>query len=210
MMKFSIVSACNNIRVLCGNLLQSPYINSHDIHIKEGFTKPCIAYNEAINDCSEDIIIFIHQDVYLPESFFGDLTIAIGKLHYSNWGVLGVAGKYKDLLCANVLDRGHMLKTAEQRPTPIDTIDEMILIIKKSSFKKISFDENVPNHHLFGTDICLQASQAGYSNFVIDAYCEHNSLLMGLPDDYFVAEDYIRNKWSCFLPIHTTCSIIRK
>jgi hypothetical protein len=208
-MKFSIVVAASNEATLWSNLLRSPNIWMHDLHIKTGFTKPCVAYNEAIKDCTQDIIIFVHQDVYLPESFFGDLTISIGKLCYANWGVLGVAGKYDEYLSANVLDRGNLLKTQDLKPSVIDTLDELLLVVKKSSFDKISFDENIPNHHLFGTDLCLQTINKFSNNYVIDAYCEHNSSLISLPPCYNVAEQYIKNKWSCFLPIHTTCSIIR-
>jgi hypothetical protein len=208
-MRFSIVTACNNATVLINNLLKSPHIYEHDLHIKFGFKKPCEAYNEAIKNCKEDIIIFVHQDVYLPESFFGDLTIAIGKLFYANWGVLGVAGKQSEYFSANVLDRGRLLKTNDLKPSLVDTLDELLLVVKKSSFNKISFDENIPNHHLFGTDLCLQAIKRDYNNYVIDAYCEHNSLLLSLPDCYHVSEEYIKNKWELYLPIHTTCSIIR-
>jgi hypothetical protein len=207
-MKFSIVVAATNDDVLSANLLRSPYIGMHDLHIKRGYTKPCVAYNEAIKDCSQDVIIFVHQDVYLPESFFGELTISIGKLCYTNWGVLGVAGKFDGYLSANVLDRGHLLRTQDLKPSVVNTLDELLLVVHKSSFEQLKFDENIPNHHLFGTDICLQATKFFSNNYVIDAYCEHNSSLISLPPCYNITEQYIKNKWSDSLPIHTTCSII--
>ena len=207
-MRFSIVIACNDTKVMLDNLLRSPDICNHDLNIKQGFKKPCIAYNEAIKDCKEDIIIFVHQDVYLPETFFGDLTVAIGKLCYANWGVLGVAGKLDELFFANVLDRKRLLKTNEIKPVEVYTLDELLLVIKKEKFKQLQFDEDIPNHHLFGTDICLQAETLGLRNYVIDAYCEHNSSLVTLPKCYQISEKYIQRKWAHLLPIHTTCSII--
>ena len=194
-MRFSIVVACSSATTLSDNLLKSFNIKEHDLHIKFGFKKPCVAYNEAIDKCTEDIIIFVHQDVYLPGSFFEDLIISIGKLCYANWGVLGVAGMLEDKYSYNVCDRGNLLRSNDLKPAFVETLDELILIVKKSSFDKIKFDEDIPNHHLFGTDLCLQAIKHGMRNYVIDAYCEHNSLLLNeLPEDYFITEEYIKNK----------------
>lgn len=207
-MRFSIVCACNNTETLSNNLLRSPNIKEHDLHIVIGHTKPCVAYNEAVKKCSEDVIIFVHQDVYLPESFFGDLTIAIEKLGSTDWGVLGVAGRLGEIYSYNVLDRGKLLRSSDMKPAVVETLDELLLVMKRKTCEQITFDENIPNHHLFGTDICLQTSHHFMVNFVVDAYCEHNSTLVTLPPDYSVAEEYIKKKWRFILPIHTTCSII--
>lgn len=207
-MRFSIVCACNSTTTLLDNLRRSPNIKEHDLHIVMGHTKPCVAYNEAVKKCTEDIIIFVHQDVYLPESFFGDLEYSIHKLGDDNWGVLGVAGRFGSIYSYNVLDRGNLLRSKDKKPSIVDTLDELLLVMKKSTCEKITFDENIPNHHLFGADICLQSNQHIMWNYVIDAYCEHNSTLVSLPPDYSIAEEYIKKKWRFLLPIHTTCSII--
>ena len=210
MLRYSIVSACNKPAILEDNLLKSPNIFSHDIHIKYEYTNICKAYNEAIKECTEEIIIFVHQDVFLPENFFEDLLISIAKLIYTEWGVLGVAGiTHSGRLSSDVIDRGSILKTDDLKPALVQTIDELILIVKKRSFDKLVFDENIINNHLFGTDLCLQAEQHWMKNFIIEAPCFHNSLLVSLPNNYFISQEYIREKWSCSFPIHTTCSIIR-
>jgi hypothetical protein len=173
-----------------------------------GHTRPCVAYNEAVKKCVEDIIIFVHQDVYLPWDFFPNLTVSIGKLCYADWGVLGVAGVLGAMYSYNVLDRGYLLLSNDIKPMFVETLDELLLVMKKSTCEKITFDENIPNHHLFGADICLQTMQHMMRNYVVDAYCEHNSTLVSLPPEYSIAEEYMRKKWRFLLPIHTTCSII--
>jgi hypothetical protein len=123
--------------------------------------------------------------------------------------VLGVAGKTaKGTLSANVIDRGIPLVTKDFKPTEVQTLDELILIVNKSLTPALSFDENIPHHHLFGADLCLQAKRLGKKSYVIDAQCSHNSSLKSLPPCYHKSEAYIRLKWSDYLPIHTTCSTI--
>lgn len=211
MNRYSIITAVNKGDVLIENLLKSPDIFLHDIQIKYGYRNICYAYNEAVKESQEEILIFVHQDVLLPEYFFEDLLLSIAKLIYTDWGVLGVAGKtHNGRLSANVIDRGFLLKTNDLRPSLVQTIDELILIVKKSSFDKLVFDEDITNNHLFGTDLCLQAEQHGMKNFIIDIPCFHNSTLVSVPNNYYETEKYIREKWECYLPIFTTISDIRK
>jgi len=207
-MKFTIVCATNDNEVLNKNLLASPCIISNDLILKLQYSSVSKAYNDAIREANQDVIIFVHQDVYLPITFHDQLNDSIKKLGNVDWGVLGVAGVKGSQIFANVLDRGNILKSYDERPTEVRTLDELILIIKKYSFNKIKFDEKIPHHHLFGADICLQANQCGMNNYVVDAYCHHNSSLKILPDNYFDSENYMRKKWLNQLPINTTCSRI--
>jgi hypothetical protein len=181
---------------------------SNDLILKLEYSSVARAYNSSIKGAKEDIIIFVHQDVYLPITFHDQLSASIKNLGNIDWGVLGVAGVNGNQIFANVLDRGNILKSYDQRPTEVRILDELILVIKKYSFNKIRFDEKIPHHHLFGADICLQANQFGMKNYVIDAYCHHNSSLNGLTDNYIDSENYIREKWVNQLPIITTCSRI--
>jgi len=210
MTKYSIVVSSHNAEVLNNNLLKSPDIFNHDLHIKFGYTNVCKAYNEAINECSENIIIFVHHDVLLPDTFFNDLELSLNKLNNTNWGVLGSAGiRINGIASANVTDRGFLFRTIESKPTLVNTMDELILVVRKSSFPILKFDENIINNHLFGTDICLQARKQGMTNYIVDIHCFHNSSLVTIPANYYDTEKYIRKKWKCYLPIYTTCSNIR-
>lgn len=210
MNRYSIVCSSHKSDILVKNLFRSPNIFDHDLHIKNGYTNICNAYNEALKKCNEDVIIFVHHDVYLPETFFVDLDLSLTEINHINWGVLGVAGATTNRIIANVIDRSHLLKVYDSLPQEVVTLDELILIIKKESFKYLSFDEKIKNHHLFGTDICMQAKKNGMTNFVINAQCNHNSSLSyQIPKEYFDTETYIKEKWKDFLPIKNTINVIK-
>lgn len=211
MIRYSIVVPSHNPNILLHNLLASPGIFNHDVHVQYDKINICKTFNEIIKSCTEDIIIFIHHDVFLPESFFGDLLVGIQKLCYSDWGVIGVAGMTDTgNLSSTVSYKGSPLISADIKPTKVETIDELILVVKKRTFDKLSFDENITNNHLFGTDLCLQAKKYGMPNFVVDAFCIHNSSLNYIiPENYWITYEYIKEKWKCYLPIYTTCSVIK-
>ena len=73
-MRYSIVCASVNEETLQSCLLASPDIDKHQVIVKRGYRSVCKAYNIATIECTEDLIIYVHEDVYLPEGFFNQLT----------------------------------------------------------------------------------------------------------------------------------------
>jgi glycosyltransferase involved in cell wall biosynthesis len=212
-MKFSIICAVNKEDVLNKNLLSSKDIYNHQVILQRDCNNICIAYNEAMKQATEDIVIFIHQDVYLPDNFFSQLETSLQQLEGVDWGVLGVAGiKGKDGYTGYILDRGKIWGTPSELPRIVETLDELLLIIKKDSFR---FDENLTSQHLFGADICLQATSQNKKNFAINGFCHHNSYTQNvlysdlLPQEFQDAKEYLKNKWINYLPIYTTCTVIK-
>jgi len=208
--KYSIVCASNNDDILHKHLLSSPDIQKHELIIMKNYTCVCKAYNEAKHTCP--IVIFVHQDVFLPETFFDQLDVTVHVLENKNWGILSPAGiDFQKNRAGYICDRGNKWGKPEDLPRIMKTADELMLIIKKSTLDKISFDEKIPSHHLFGTDICLQAENIGLVNFGIHAYCHHTSSLpiaastKGLlPESFKESTKYIKNKWDSKLPIPTS------
>ena len=160
--------------------------------------------------CAElnDLIVFCHQDVYLPEAWLKDLRSALDYLANTdpNWGVLGCSGM--------TVDRQHwrylyssglgVSGTPLEHPKPIQTLDEIVLVLRKSS--GIRFDEQLPHFHLYGTDICLRASSKGMKSYVVSAFCIHNThQALVLPTEFYECCKHIRRTWSDCLPIQTTC-----
>ena len=97
---FTIAVSVNNEDVLQKNLLLSPGLQNggpNQLLTMRGFSSASLAYNSAIEQAENDIIIFVHQDVYLPETWFGDLKRSLDLLdrRRSNWGVLGSYGAKK-------------------------------------------------------------------------------------------------------------------
>lgn len=209
--QFTVVAAVNSREVLQANLLRSPAFsgtNKHQLLFKEGFTSASLAYNSAIEEARHDLILFVHQDVYLPERWFSDVTRSIRELdrNGTTWGVLGAYGARRALrgvgriYTTGLGFHGRLIDA----PEPIETLDEITLIIRKSS--GLRFDNQLPHFHMYGVDLCLSARSQGLTNYAIPASCVHNTnQLLVLPEEFYRCYWYVKRKWARFLPIQTSC-----
>jgi hypothetical protein len=185
-----------------------------EILLKEGYSSAAKAYNEGIFEAKSDLLIFVHQDIFLPETWPKDFSRALDILDRKdpNWGVIGCYGVTREKK-----GWGHIYSTGLQKivgasfvePRQVQTLDEIVIIMRKSAGLK--FDSNLPNFHLYGADICLTAERAGMVNYAIDAFCIHNSnQLISFPSDFYECYRYIKKKYREKLPIQTSCIRITK
>ena len=203
--------AVNNRELFESNFLASPCFREphhHQILVQENFDCAAKAYNDAIERSSNDLIVFCHQDIFLPETWLSELDQALDHLQAEDpgWGVLGCYG-----VTINQTGHGHIYSSGLgtmgkpfERPAPVQTLDEIVLILRKSS--GLRFDERLPNFHLYGTDICLRAAAVGMKSYAISAFCVHNthqSLI--LPKEFYDCCRHIKRVWKNNLPIQTTC-----
>lgn len=215
--RWSLVVASNDEAVLGGTLLASPCIDSGcEVIVKRGFSSATTAYNAGLAEAHNEIVVFAHQDVYLPETWLRDLQRALQQLTQQdpNWGVLGVFGiadgdskEWVGHCYSTGLSR--VLGKSFEAPMPVTSLDELLLIVRRSS--GLSFDQALPGFHLYATDICMQAEQRGMRNYVIPAFCIHNSNgLKYYPRSYWQAYMYVRRKWWQRLPVKTCCVTVTK
>lgn len=203
--------AVNNREVFEKNFLASACLRGardHEILVQENFSSAAKAYNDAIGRASHDLVIFAHQDIFLPEPWVAQLERALDYLGAEDprWGVLGCYGE-----TLNDNGRGYIYSSGLgtmgrpfERPAPVQTLDEIVLIVRKSS--GLRFDERLPHFHLYGTDICLRAGSRGMKSYAISAFCIHNthqSLI--LPKEFYDCCRHIKRVWKDSLPIQTTC-----
>jgi hypothetical protein len=207
----TLVAAVNKRKILENNLLASTCLrrpHPHQVLIQEGYSSAARAYNDAIDKSRNDLMVFVHQDVILPERWELDLQRALERLGEDDpeWGVLGSYGVQK-----NGNDRGYIYSSGLgvlgepfERPVRIQTLDEIVLIFRKSS--GLRFDDSLPHFHMYGVDICMAAEEVGRKNYAISAFCIHNTqptLILG--DDFYECCRHVRRKWKKQLPIQTTC-----
>lgn len=193
------------------NLLASPCFkspHSHKIMLQENFPSASRAYNDAIEKSPNEIIVLLHQDIILPRNWPVDLERALTYLETNdaNWGVLGCYGE-------TLYDRGlgyvystgpGLLGAPFEHPLPVNTLDEIVLIVRKSS--ALRFDDSLPHFHMYGPDICMAAAKRGMKSYAISAFCIHNAVLnLVLPGEFYDCCKRVRRKWREFLPIQTTC-----
>lgn len=211
MENISFIAAVNDNEILKQNLLFSGVWKStlkHEFLKKEGYKSASIAFNTAIDEAKNDLLVFIHQDIYLPEKWDYHLIEIIDEIEANdeNWGVLGVYG-----ISVNNNPVGFVYCNGEKKflgeegaPVEVQSLDEVVLIMRKSA--GLRFDENMPGFHLYATDICLTARELGKKCYAISNVCVHNTLKISvLPKSYWDCFNYVREKWVKYLPVKNPC-----
>ncbi len=158
--------------------------------VQQGFDEGCeylVADNIAVNkfnafqairrfikEAQGEYIVIVHQDVRCHDNIV-KLKNILGKLQQKDhkWAVCGNAGAsgYKQLYYH--LDNNGDIKTSNNLPARVYSLDENLLIIKNSAGLTISSD--LEDFHLYGTDLCIIADFLGYSCYVVDFMVTHLS-----------------------------------
>ncbi len=211
----TFVACVNDEAQLDSNLLHSPCLRApgpHQVLLFRGCATAAEGLNAGIAQAVNDLVVLVHQDVYLPEGWPARL--------FEQWqeaqrqgGRVGVAGVFgidsaspTDGRRGRVIDRDYLLATGDALPSDMDVIDELVMVVPRDT--PLRFDPSL-GWHLYGTDLCLSAGQRGLRVVVLDALCYHNSLTsLQVPPDYQLSEDVIARKWPDLLPIRTLCSVI--
>ena len=212
----TFVIAVNNKNVFESNFLASPCLNGahpHQIIVQERFSSAATAYNDAIDRSTNDLIVFVHQDMIFPEHWLSDLQRALDSLQQTDpqWGVLGCYGEtLKDNGRGYIYSGGlGIMGKPTDRPAPVQTLDEIVLILRKSS--GLRFDEGLPHFHFYGADICMAAAARGLKSYAISAFCIHNTQqIFVLPKEFYESYRHMKQRWKNSLPIRTTCVTITK
>jgi hypothetical protein len=207
----TFVVAVNNKSVFENNFLASPCLSgthSHQILVQEGFSSASNAYNDAIDRSVNDLIVFAHQDILLPEFWLLDLQRALHSLERTDpqWGVLGCYGETLDDGGRGYIYSGGLgiIGKPRDRPAAVQTLDEIVLILRKST--GLRFDECLPHFHLYGADICMAAAARGLVSYAVSAFCIHNTQQnFVLPKEFYESYRHLKRRWKDSLPIQTTC-----
>ena len=208
--------AVNNRETFQNNFLASPCLRSSrppQILVQGNYPSAAIAYNDALDRGQNDLVVFAHQDMYFPRPWFSDVQRALEYLDVINphWGVLGCYGvgvegsRYGRVYSARVGGYRHTYRL----PTPVQTLDEIVLIVRKSS--GLRFDPGLPNFHFYGADICLRAAARGMKSYAIPAFCVHNTqMYAGLPPEFYACYRHFKRVWRDCLPVRTSCITVSR
>lgn len=211
---FTVAAAVNDREILAGCLARSPDIVAGTLVLKtyEDFPSAAKALNAGLDESAAPIVIFAHQDVYLPKGWLGQLIERINELErsHTNWIALGLYGRRPTgeevgLVWSSGLGRlvGHGGFGAAEAMT----LDELVLVIRREA--GLRFDEGVPGFHFYGTDIVMQGRVRGMPSFVVEAPAVHNSRpTRTLTGVYARAYRYMQKKWRRHLPIRNLNSDI--
>ena len=206
--RFVFVAAVNDDAVLEANLLRSPTIaDGAPILLQRGYESASLAYNAALDEVDADLVVFTHQDMYLPDGWDSRLASWVRELRggASPWAVLGILGMGTS---GEFLGRVWSTGLGEigeplAHPAPAVSLDEIVLVVRPET--GIRFDGALPGYHLYGTDIAQTALAAGFGAYVVDAPAVHNTIpVHHLDGAYRAGYDYMRRKWRSELPLPTS------
>jgi hypothetical protein len=204
-----IVAAVNDDGILAHNLMRSKIIREGTVDLKcyRGAASASQAYNQGLDESTARIVVFAHQDVFLPDDWAERLATAITRIESvdPDWAVIGAFGV--DMTGRPI---GHAWSTGLARrlggpfdqPVETSSIDEFVIVLNRAAC--LRFDDALPGFHLYGTDIVVSAIAAGRKCYVADIPAIHNSKpVHGYAGGYTDAWHYMRRKWHDRLPLVT-------
>ena len=143
------------------------------------FPSAASALNYGARKANGEIIVFMHQDIYLWDDKF--LEKYFNVLHDKPNAILGVAGvaeedhlRYYDF--CETKDRIYRGRSSHGELIQAITLDECLFAMQKSLWEKLKFDEKTcDSWHFYGVDICYNNLLNGGENFILSADICHES-----------------------------------
>lgn len=211
-----VVTASHDDAILEANLKKSPMIASGDIPLEvvKGAPSASIAYNRGLDATTAEIVVFAHHDVYIPSGWERLLLRRISEVEAEDpgWGLLGPLGitlegtHYGPVWSTSI---GLILGRVPTKPVPVNSYDELMLILRRGT--GLRFDEDLPNFHLYGTDITQIALSRGLGSYTAPMPLVHNDSFHDvLGQDFADCFSYIRKKWRHRLPIKASVTEITR
>lgn len=213
---FCLVAAVNDDDILSKCLARSPDVACGRLRLAaiHGATAMSHAYNDALDRNHVPIILFAHQDVYLPAGWLDRAIEMLSRLTaaHPDWAVAGPYGVTADgRHVGRVWDAtmGRELGAAGFAPAAVGSLDELLLILRRES--GVRFDGELPDFHLYGTDIVQMALRQGRGAYAVELPVVHNNRPVAtLRGGYARAYAHARRKWREQLPIWTSiCALSR-
>jgi hypothetical protein len=190
----SVVCVYNNEKILRDVLLKSLQNQTVEYELitlnntEKRFKSASEALNHGGVKAKGDYIMFVHQDMWLgSDSWLEDVEETLKAI--PDLGVAGVAGMSevgrhwaeRVRFSIDVFDEefSEEIRPIEV-PVRVQTLDECLLIVPKSVFNRLKFDEQVfDGWDCYGADYCLSVRKLGLGAYVVPGSCSHSCLRAG-------------------------------
>lgn len=171
------------------------------------FSSAGAALNHAVRLAHHEVVVFVHQDVYLHS--VDRLATAAAALHDPQWGVLGASGVTADRRWVGRLrDRVILIGCPADSPVEVDSLDEVLFMARRDDLLAAPLSEH-PDlaWHAYAVEYSLRMRGAGRRAGAVDTAITHNSLTVNLArlDE---AHRHVGARYSALRPIHTTCGTV--
>lgn len=165
------------------------------------------ALNHAVRMAHHDVVVLVHQDVYLHD--LDQLAACAAWLEDERWGILGANGVTAANTSAGRLrDRVILIGEPAPSPIPVDTLDEVLVIGRREDLlaEPLSEDPELA-WHAYAVEYALRVRAAGRLAGAVDTAITHNSMTTNLArlDD---AHRHVGDRYPALQPIHTTCGTV--
>jgi len=218
---FSIICVYNNKDILERHLLKSLKKQTTEFELvtidntNQQFKSIAKAFNQSGSKINNKYIMFVHQDVELLSNKW--LEEAEKHLNLiKDLGIAGVAGmsetgKTNRERGRNIIEYGPDHRLWEwgnkiNAPELVQTLDECLVIIPKTVFQNLKFDEEVcEGWHLYAVDYCLNVKKMNLGTYVIPMYIYRRSSCLLSSQYYQTIEKIITKHKDHVKWIYTTC-----
>ncbi len=201
-----LICASNDPGILAGNLARSPLLDSLPLSVIEA-PSAALAYARGMAESTEDILIFLHHDVYLPPGWDALLRARIAEVAMQDpdWALIGAYGiddharGWGPVWSSSL---GQIVGHVALSPQPVQSFDEVLIVMRRSA--GITWDKDLPGWHLYGTDIVTEARAKGLSAYACALPLIHNDGYKDNLDQGFgTAYHYMQKKWADRLPLRS-------
>lgn len=202
-------TTCLDASITAG-LPDAPETEYLPVDNREGrFSSAGAALNDGARRARHDVVVFVHQDVYLHSLVA--LEVAAAALQDDPAaGLVGAVGITSSGSVAGVVrDRVVMIGAASAPSTQVDSVDEVLFMIERERVLAEPLSEH-PDlaWHAYAVEYGARVRSQGLRVRTHDVVLTHNSMTTNL-DRLAEAHARVGQAYPDLLPLHTTCGVVR-
>lgn len=171
------------------------------------FTSAGAALNHGARLARHDVIVFVHQDVYLHS--LDRIAQAATTMAGDAWGILGANGVANDGRSVGRLrDRVQLIGANSPDPSEVDSLDEVLFLVRRDRVLREPLSEDPQlAWHAYAVEYGLRLRSKGLRVGAVNLAITHNSLTINL-DKLDVAHRRVAQLHPNLLPVATTCGLV--